>query len=184
LSFWFQESSSVLFLSVLHILINMSMFSGLANQITGFVGSKMGQGEQPPADPNDPNAQMQDPNAAYAQNGADPNADPNAQAQGGGGMMGMAQGFLGKAMAAKDGLKEKASAFQPPALGGAAGGMMGNVMSMIPGQKREEEVPDPNAQMVDPNAVADPNAYVDPNAGYAVDPATGQYYDPNAYAQQ
>lgn len=87
-------------------------------------------------------------------------------------------------MAAKDGLKEKASAFQPPALGGAAGGMMGNVMSMIPGQKREEEVPDPNAQMVDPNAVADPNAYVDPNAGYAVDPATGQYYDPNAYAQQ
>jgi len=95
--------------------------------------------------------------------------------------MGMAQGFLGKAMAAKDGLKEKASAFQPPALG-AAGGMMGNVMSMIPGQKREEEVPDPNA-VQDPNAMVDPNAQYDPNA-YAVDPATGQYYDPNAYAQQ
>merc|ERR1712018_420238 len=137
-----------LLLSVLHFLINMSFLSGLSNQITGFVGSKMGQGEQPPADPNDPNYQaQQDPN--YQQNGAE--GVPPEQAQGGGGMMGMAQGFLGKAMAAKDGLKEKASAFQPPALGGAAGGTMGNVMSMIPGQKREEEVPDPNAQMVDPN---------------------------------
>ena len=33
-------------------------------------------------------------------------------------------------------------------------GMLSNVTQLIPGQKREEEVPpvDPNAQMVDPNA--------------------------------
>ena len=153
----------------------MSMFSGLANQITGFVASKTGQGEQPPVDPNDPNAEM-DPN--YVQNGAE--GEVPAEGQQPGGMMGMMGGFMGKAMAAKEGLKEKASAFQPPNLGNVGGGMMGNVMNMIPGQKREEEVPDPNmaAQQMDPNA-----QYVDPNA-MAVDPATGQYYDPNAYQQQ
>ena len=153
----------------------MSMFSGLANQITGFVASKTGGGaEQPPVDPNDPNAQM-DPN--YVQNGAEGEVPPEGQAPGG--MMGMAQGFLGKAMAAKQGLQEKASGFQPPNLGNVGGGMLGNITSMIPGQKREEEVPDPNmAQQMDPNA----QGYVqDPNA--MVDPATGQYYDQTAYQQ-
>merc|ERR1712018_341446 len=149
------------FFSVLHISstnFSMSMFSGLANQISGFVASKTGGGaEQPPVDPNDPNAQM----------------DPNYV------MMGMAQGFLGKAMAAKQGLQEKASGFQPPNLGNVGGGMLGNITSMIPGQKREEEVLDPNmAQQMDPNA----QGYVqDPNA--MVDPATGQYYDQTAYQQ-
>merc|ERR1712018_359800 len=166
------------FFSVLHISstnFSMSMFSGLANQISGFVASKTGGGaEQPPVDPNDPNAQM-DPN--YVQNGAEGEVPPEGQAPGG--MMGMAQGFLGKAMAAKQGLQEKASGFQPPNLGNVGGGMLGNITSMIPGQKREEEVPDPNmAQQMDPNA----QGYVqDPNA--MVDPATGQYYDQTAYQQ-
>merc|ERR1712150_386804 len=143
----------------------MSMFSGLANQITGFVASKTGGGV-------DPNAQM-DPN--YVQNGAEGEVPPGGQAPGG--MMGTAQGFLGKAMAAKQGLQEKASGFQPPNLGNVGGGMLGNITSMIPGQKREEEVPDPNmAQQMDPNA----QGYVqDPNA-MAIDPATGQYYDQTA----
>merc|ERR1711910_257630 len=129
------------FFSVLHISstkFTMSMFSGLANQITGFVASKTGGGaEQPPVDPNDPNAQM-DPN--YVQNGAEGEVPPEGQ---------------------------------------APGGMLGNITSMIPGQKREEEVPDPNmAQQMDPNA----QGYVqDPNA--MVDPATGQYYDQTAYQQ-
>merc|ERR1712080_537245 len=121
------------FFSVLHISstnFTMSMFSGLANHISGFVASKTGGGaEQPPVDPNDPNAQM-DPN--YVQNGAEGEVPPEGQAPGG--MMGMAQGFLGKAMAAKQGLQEKASGFQPPNLGNVGGGMLGNITSMIPGQ--------------------------------------------------
>jgi len=128
----------------------MSMFSGLTNQISGWVANKTGQGA--PVDPNDPNAQQQqqamDPN--YAQNGAEGEVpmegDPNAP--GAGGVAGMAQGFLAKAMAAKDGVKEKASAFQPPNLSGLGGGMMANLTNMIPGQRagQEEVVPDPNMQ--------------------------------------
>ncbi len=51
----------------------MSMFSGLTNQISGWVANKTGQGA--PVDPNDPNAvaaaqqQQMDPN--YVQNGAE-----------------------------------------------------------------------------------------------------------------
>lgn len=148
----------------------MSMFSGLTNQISGWVANKTGQG-----DPNaDPNAQQQmDPN--YAQNGAegevpvDPNADPNAQ-PGAGGVAGMAQGFLAKAMAAKAGVQEKAAAFQPPNLGGMGGGVLGNLTQMIPGQRREEEVPNPEMMQGDPNAMMqDPNQMVDPNQQYQYD---------------
>merc|ERR1711944_311058 len=106
------------------------MFSGLTNQISGWVANQTGQG---------------DPNAA-------PNADPNAQ-QAPGGIGGMAMGFMGKAMAAKDGLKEKAAGFQPPNLGNLGGGVLGNITQMIPGQRREEEVPNPPEQGVDPNAM-------------------------------
>lgn len=134
----------------------MSMFSGFTNQISGWVAQKTGQGQ--PGDPNvDPNQQM-DPN--YAQNGGEMpmEGDPNAQ-QGAGGLGGMAQGFLAKAMAAKDGMKEKAAGFQPPNLGNLGGGVLGNLTSMIPGQRREEEVPNPpdqgyvetGGEMVDPN---------------------------------
>lgn len=154
------------------------MFSGLTNQISGWVANKTGQGA--PVDPNDPNAQQQaamDPN--YAQNGAegevpmegDPNAPP-----GGGGAMGMAQGFLAKAMAAKDGVKEKASAFQPPNLGALGGGMIGNLTNMIPGQRREEEVPDPNMQQQVDMSGVDPNQQM-------VDPNQQQYYDQTQYQQ-
>lgn len=155
----------------------MSMFSGLTNQISGWVANKTGQGA--PVDPNDPNAQQQqqamDPN--YAQNGAEGEVpmegDPNAAA-GGGGPMGMAQGFLAKAMAAKDGVKEKASAFQPPNLGALGGGMIGNLTQMIPGQRREEEVPDPNMQQqVDMSGGGE---MVDPNQQQ-------QYYDQTQYQQ-
>merc|ERR1711878_142816 len=74
------------------------------------------------------------------------------------------------------GLANQISGFVASKIGG---GMLGNITSMIPGQKREEEVPDPNmAQQMDPNA----QGYVqDPNA--MVDPATGQYYDQTAYQQ-
>ena len=153
------------------------MFSGLTNQISGWVANKPGQGEQPPVDPNAPNAQQQmDPN--YVQNGAEGEIPVEGQ-PGAGGVGGRAAGFLGKAMAAKDGLKEKAAGFQPPALGNLGGGMLGNLTQMIPGQKREEEVPDPNmmqGQMQDPNMqgqMQDPNAMVDQN-----------YYDPNQQYQQ
>jgi len=126
----------------------MSMFSGLTNQISGWVANKTGQGD-PNADPNAQQQQQMDPN--YAQNGAEGEVpmegDPNAQ--GGQGAMGMAQGFLAKAMAAKEGMKEKAGAFQPPNLNALGGGMIGNITSMIPGQRREEEVPNPPEQGVD-----------------------------------
>jgi len=160
----------------------MSMFSGLTNQISGWVANKTGQGD--PNAPQDPNAMPQDPNAAYPQNGAEGEVpmegDPNAQ-QGAPGMAGMAQGFLAKAMAAKDGVKEKASAFQPPNLGNLGGGVLGNITSMIPGQRREEEVPNPpgvdaQGQMVDPNMQGmDQTQMVDPNQY--------QQYDQTQYQQ-
>lgn len=128
------------------------MFSGLTNQISGWVANKTGGPGQ--VDPNDPAAvaaaqaaAQQDPN--YVQNGAEGEipmeGDPNAP--GAGGMAGMAQGFLAKAMAAKDGVKEKASGFQPPNLGNLGGGMMANISNMIPGQRKEEEVPNPPDQI-------------------------------------
>lgn len=140
------------------------MFSGLTNQISGWVANKTGQGAPGEVDPNAP----VDPN--YVQNGAEGEVplegDPNAQQAGG--VAGMAQGFLGKAMAAKEGLKEKASAFQPPNLGNLGGGMLGNITSMIPGQRREEEVPNP------------PDQQVDMSGGEMVDQ---QYYDQSQYQQ-
>lgn len=152
------------------------MFSGLTNQISGWVANKTGQGADPNADPNMQQQQQMDPN--YAQNGQEVpvEGDPNAQ-PGAGGAMGMAQGFLAKAMAAKDGVKEKAAAFQPPNLGGMGGGMLGNLTQMIPGQRREEEVPNPEGQ--DPNAMMQ-----DPNAQYQQDPNAQYQYDPNAVQYQ
>ena len=82
----------------------MSMFSGLGNQISGFVSSKIPgaapAGGEPAADPAaagvDPNA---DPNAAVGENGEVPQE---------GGAMGFAKGLFGKAMAVKDGAMMKA----------------------------------------------------------------------------
>ena len=80
------------------------MFSGLGNQISGFVSSKIPgaapAGGEPAADPAaagvDPNA---DPNAAVGENGEVP---PE------GGAMGFAKGLFGKAMAVKEGAMMKA----------------------------------------------------------------------------
>merc|ERR550532_3310093 len=93
----------------------MSMFSGIGNQISGFVSSKMG-------------------GAAPA--GGEPGA------------VGFAKGLLGKAMAVKDGALAKAGDLGAGNIGGVgdvtnmAGGMMSQVTGLIPGMKREEEVPD------------------------------------------
>ena len=77
----------------------MSMFSGIGNQISGFVSSKIPgaapAGGEPAAEAVDPN----DPNAAVGENGEVPQE---------GGAMGFAKGLLGKAMAVKDGAMAKA----------------------------------------------------------------------------
>ncbi|XP_023348141.1 uncharacterized protein LOC111716866 isoform X1 [Eurytemora carolleeae] len=183
----------------------MSMFSGLGNQISGFVSQKMGKGDAPPEG---------EPQEA-AENGEEVPVEGGAGGGAMGGAMGFAQGLMMKAAAAKDGIKEKAGGLgvgglqapfggaggeegavaepqyneqgeliegeegvegqQAPAMGFAAGLMMkahslkegvkekssginlGNVQAMgsmaggvmsqvqgiIPGMRREEEVPDP-----------------------------------------
>jgi len=112
----------------------MSMFSGLGNQISGFVTSKMPGGEAPPAeaapvDPNDPNA-------------VPPPAGENGEVPPEGGAMGFAKGIFGKALAVKDGAMQKAGEMGAGNIGNMAGGMMSQVTGMIPGMKKEEEVPD------------------------------------------
>ena len=64
------------------------------------------------------------------------------QAAGGGGVSGLAQGLMMKAMSAKDAIKEKGSTFQAPNIGAIGAGMMQNVQNLIPGRK-EEDVPTP-----------------------------------------
>lgn len=114
----------------------MSMFSGLGNQISGFVSSKMPGGApaggEPAADGADPNAPV-DPNAPAGENGEVPQEA---------GAMGFAKGLLGKAMAVKDVAANKAGELGAGNIGGMAGGMMSQVTGMIPGMKKEEEVPD------------------------------------------
>ena len=82
----------------------MSMFSGLGNQISGFVSSKIpGQGEAAPAaDPNAAPVDPNDPNAAAAA------AGENGEVPQEGGAMGFAKGLFGKALAVKDGAMQKA----------------------------------------------------------------------------
>ena len=75
------------------------MFSGIGNQISGFVSSKIPgaapAGGEPAPEGVDPN----DPNAAVGENGEVPQE---------GGAMGFAKGLLGKAMAVKEGAMAKA----------------------------------------------------------------------------
>jgi len=94
----------------------MSMFSGLGNQISGFVTSKMPGGEAAPADPNaappvDPN----DPNAV-------PAAGENGEVPPEGGAMGFAKGLFGKALAVKDGAMQKAGEMGAGNIGATFGG--------------------------------------------------------------
>lgn len=81
----------------------MSMFSGLGNQISGFVAQKMGKGDVPPGTEGVEPAET----AIPQENGGGEEGVPPA---GGplGGAMGFAQGLMAKAAAAKDGIKEKA----------------------------------------------------------------------------
>lgn len=114
------------------------MFSGLTNQISGLLAKGKGE-EGAEVDPNAaPPAEMAAPEVGE-------NGEPIEGAEGaaaGGGMAGMAQGLLMKAMTAKEGIKEKAGAFQPPNLQGIGGNLMGQVTNLIPG-RREEDVPTP-----------------------------------------
>jgi len=62
------------------------------------------------------------------------------------GAMGFAAGLMMKAHSLKEGVKEKSSGMNlgnVQAMGSMAGGMMSQVQGIIPGMRREEEVPDP-----------------------------------------
>lgn len=113
----------------------MSMFSGLTNQISGWVANKQGGGQEGEVPAAENGGEV--PVAAEGEVPVD-----GAEQAAPGGVSGMAQGFLSKAMAAKDGLKEKAGAFQPPNLQGLGNNLMSGVTNLIPGRK-EEEVPTP-----------------------------------------
>ncbi|TRY64305.1 hypothetical protein TCAL_14368 [Tigriopus californicus] len=112
----------------------MSMFSGLTNQISGFIAK--GKGEAPPEGEVIPQQENGEEVMAAVE------GEEGAAAQGSGGVSGLAQGLMMKAMNAKDGFKEKASTFQPPNLQGLGNNLMQNVSNFIPG-RREEEVPTP-----------------------------------------
>jgi len=95
------------------------MFSGLSNQITGFVAQKMGKGEAPPEG-------AQEPQEVPLQENGEEGVPAEGAAPGGmaGGAMGFAQGLMMKAAAAKDGIKEKAgglTGLQAPFGAGGAG---------------------------------------------------------------
>jgi hypothetical protein len=224
---WLKLLSPKVFIKI------MSMFSGLGNQISGFVSQKMGKGEgAPPTEGGEPAPQEM----MIDENGQEVPVNPAPPA----GAMGFAQGLMAKAAAAKDGMKEKAGALgglqapfgggeevpveptyneqgeiidpatglppvegaQPGAMGFAAGlmmkahslkagvaekaggvpgmgqvggmatGLMGQVQGVIPGMRREEEVPEPAAQGEE--------AYQE----YQEDPYQDQQYAEQQYAEQ
>jgi len=139
----------------------MSMFSGLGNQISGFVAQKMGTPAPAEGEP----AEGQVPVEGQVENGEGGEVPPQEGAMGG--AMGFAQGLMMKAAAVKEGVAAKAGglgAGNLQGIGTMAGGVMGQVQGLIPGMKREEDVPDPAA------------------------PAEGEYQeyaeDPNQYAEE
>lgn len=120
------------------------MFSGLTNQISGWVANKTGQG-QPEGDPNaDPNMQAQQQQPMAQENGAEGEMMGEGGEQGAapGGVSGLAQGLMMKAMAAKQGMQEKAGSLNPQNITAMGSGLLSNVTNLIPGRK-EEEVPTP-----------------------------------------
>ena len=110
------------------------MFSGLTNQISGWVANKSG------AKPAEGEEGAAEGEMAGQENGEE-GMEEGAQ-QTGGGVTTLAQGLMMKAKEAKDGIKEKASNFQPPNLQGLGNNLMQGVTNLIPGRK-EEEVPTP-----------------------------------------
>jgi len=117
----------------------MSMFSGLGNQISGFVAQKMGSGA--PAEGEPAEGQVPVEGQGQVENGEGGEVPPEGGAMGG--AMGFAQGLMMKAAAVKEGVAAKAGGLAPGNLQSMAGGVMGQVQGLIPGMKREEDVPDP-----------------------------------------
>merc|ERR1719290_899159 len=74
---------------------------------------------------------------------------PEGEAPPPGGAMGFAAGLMMKAHSLTEGVKEKASGINTgniQGIGAMAGGVMGQVQGIIPGMRKEEEVPDPAPQ--------------------------------------
>eukprot|EP00096_Caligus_rogercresseyi_P004997 TRINITY_DN1976_c0_g1_i1.p1 TRINITY_DN1976_c0_g1~~TRINITY_DN1976_c0_g1_i1.p1 ORF type:complete len:147 (-),score=53.14 TRINITY_DN1976_c0_g1_i1:490-930(-) len=124
----------------------MSMFSGLTNQISGWVANKQGKGEGAEGQVPPENGAVDETGGGQMPAGAAPGVEagmeggeaPNAAGR----VSGMAHGIFSKAMAAKDGMKEKVGGFQPPNLQGLGTNLISGVTNLIPGRK-EEEVPTP-----------------------------------------
>merc|ERR1719508_174719 len=111
--------------------------SGLnAGNLTGFRGG--GEGEVPVGEDGLPIEQPLDENGMPIEGEVPP-----------AGAMGFAAGLMMKAHAAAEGVKEKASGINTGNIQGIglptamAGGVMGQVQGIIPGMRKEEEVPEP-----------------------------------------
>jgi len=121
------------------------MFSGLTNQISGWVANKTGAGE--------PGQEGVDPNAVPVDGGVNGGEYAQEGVEGAegvpppGGIGGFASGLMMKAMTAKQGMQEKAAALNPGQLQAMGAGLVGGVTNLIPGRK-EEEVPMPPEGMV------------------------------------
>lgn len=129
----------------------MSMFSGLTNQISGWVANKTGQGE-PGQEGVDPNLQQQMGDGVNGGEYAEQGVEGGEQQPPAGGIGGFAQGLMMKAMTVKEGVKEKAGAMAPGNLQAMGGQLVSGVTNLIPGRK-EEEVPNPPEQMVNEGEV-------------------------------
>ena len=117
----------------------MSMFSGLTSQITNLANKvKGGEGEVAVDENGQPIAPAE--NGAEVVEGVE--GAEGAEGAAPGGVSGLAQGLMMKAMTAKEGIKEKAAGFQPPNLQGLGNNLMAGVTNLIPG-RREEDVPTP-----------------------------------------
>jgi hypothetical protein len=88
------------------------------------------------------------------------------------GAMGFAAGLMMKAHSLKEGVAAKAGAVPLGQVGGLATGVMGQVQGIIPGMKKEEEVPDP-AAMQQGEEVYQDQQYYDQDQQYA----EGQYVE-------
>merc|ERR1719186_85733 len=105
--------------------------SGLnAGNLTGFRGG--GEGEVPVGEDGLPIEQPLDENGMPIEGEVPP-----------AGAMGFAAGLMMKAHAAAEGVKEKASGINTGNIQAMAGGVMGQVQGIIPGMRKEEEVPEP-----------------------------------------
>lgn len=110
-----------------------AFFSGLANQAQSLVADKLGKGEAPAEGA--PEAEVQ----------LDENGQPIPPVENAG-AFGFMGGIMAKANAVKEaaaGAAQQAGAGNLQGMTGMVGGVMGNVQGLIPGMKREEEVPDP-----------------------------------------